>query len=267
MAGVIQSMGDIYKDMIADLFDTIIERSSDNVVFFKSWKSNQKHRIGVRIRKTRFIIPRFSVSSHSKSLDYESERFLSDIDKVFGYLHGVTGPYNGLVNTFKNSNPLRGERMPSDYFDCRFFAGTGTIHFYPKSDAVVDKINLFVGKMRNWLPGDMNEANDDFKKQFDKGESLTKEYLNLYKKSRRNTYGADSPVYALLQEQRNGEAKDPTVLDRLEQSIDSVHEQKGLHAGAALIHTRQKLHAIGFNIESDQAQFHSEPEQLRSLAA
>lgn len=40
--GVLQSMGDIYKDMICDLFDSVIERSSDNVVFYKSWKSNQK---------------------------------------------------------------------------------------------------------------------------------------------------------------------------------------------------------------------------------
>lgn len=35
LAGVIASMGDIYQEMVCDLFDTIIERSSDNVVFFQ----------------------------------------------------------------------------------------------------------------------------------------------------------------------------------------------------------------------------------------
>jgi hypothetical protein len=72
--------------MILMLFDSIIERSSDNAVFYKSWKSNQKHRIGMRLRKTRFILPRFRVG-FSKNLDYEDERFLADIDKAF---HGVS---------------------------------------------------------------------------------------------------------------------------------------------------------------------------------
>ena len=32
----------------------------------------------------------------------------------------------------------------------------------------MDKMNRFVGKLRNWLPGDMDEANADFKKQYEK---------------------------------------------------------------------------------------------------
>lgn len=265
MAGVIQSMGDIYQDMVCDLFDTIIERSSDNVVFYKSWKSNQKHRLGVRIRKTRFIIPRFSLSSHSGSLEYESERFLADIDKVFGYLHGVRDSYNGLVNAFRNHpKPSSGERMQSEFFDCRYYAGTGTIHFYPKSEAVVDKINLFVGRMRNWLPGDMEEANDDFKKQFEKGESLTKEYMEHYKKSRRNTYGRDNPSYALLQECKGREV-DPLGLDRMMEAIDTVHAAKGMHIGPAISHN-PKVSAIGCDVAKKQNSWSAKPEQLLLLA-
>jgi hypothetical protein len=232
LSGVIASMGDIYQDMVCDLFDTIIERASDNCVFYKSFKSNQKHRIGVRIRKSRFIIPRFSVSSYSGSLEYESQQFLSDIDKVFGYLHGISDAYDGLVNGFNQNNVLRGDRISTRFFDFRYYK-CGTIHFYPKSDDVVEKINKFVGKLRQWIPGNMEEANGDFQKQYDKGEALTKEYMDLYKKSTRNSYGWDRPALQVLRAVKGQEAN-ASELTRLETAIDAVHESKGLQCGPAL---------------------------------
>lgn len=234
LAGVIGSMGEIYQDMVCDLFDTIIERSSDNVVFYRSsWKSNQKHRIGVRIRKTRFIIPRFSVSSFSGSLDYESEHFLSDIDKVFGYLHGITEAYDGLVDGFKRNNVLTGHRVATKFFDFRYYKGAGTIHFYPKSEEVVEKINLFVGRLRRWIPGDFTEANQDFKTQYDKGEAFTKDYMDLYKRSARTSYGWDRPALKVLREVK-GLDVDGSELDRMEAAIDAVHDVQGLRCGPAL---------------------------------
>lgn len=108
---------------------------------------------------------------------------------MFGYLHGETGPYEGLVNGFDKNRVIGGERISTKYFDFRFYQGTGTIHFYPASEAVVEKINRFVGKTGNWILGDMTEANQDFQKQYENGESLTKEYLDHYKKSGRHSYG------------------------------------------------------------------------------
>lgn len=233
LAGVIASMGDIYQEMVCDLFDTIIERSSDNVVFFRSWKSNQKHRIGVRIRKTRFIIPRFSVSSYSGSLEYESQQFLADIDKVFGYLHGISGEYDGLVNGFQKNHVLGGDRIYTKYFSFRYFKGRGTIHFFPNSEDVVEKLNKFVGKLRQWIPGNMEDANEDFQKQYEKGETMTKEYMDVYKKGVRSSYGLDRPAWKLLRELK-GQDVDGSELDRLDAAIDSVHDSIGLHCGSAL---------------------------------
>jgi len=262
LSGVIESMGSIYTEMICDLFDTVIERSSDNVVFYKSWKSNRKHRIGVRIRKSRFIIPRFSVSAFGGSLSYESNQFLSDIDKVFGYLHGITGPYDGLVHGFNTNNVLNADRISTRFFDFRFYRGTGTIHFYPKSEEVVEKINLFVGKLRAWIPGDMTEANDDFQRQYEKGESMTKEYMAEYKKSARYSYGRDNPAYQLLKEIKYGESNDED-LDRLAKAIEQVHETKGLRCGPALTCTPTvKALPLATPIANSQ-----EPEQLLLLAA
>jgi hypothetical protein len=236
LTGVLESMGDIYRDMICDLFDTIIERSSDNVVFYKSWKSNQKHRIGVRIRKTRFIIPCFRTYYGGSGLDYESEQFLADIDKVFGYLHGETQPYNGLVSGFSRRDKGSSDRIKTRYFDFRYYSGTGTIHFYPASQEVVEKINQFVGKLRQWIPAEMDEANADFKKQYEQGESLSKEYLDAYRKSNTRSYGFDDPARALM---RNLKGKDrdgdgTPELDRLQAAVDAIHAEHGLHCGPAL---------------------------------
>jgi hypothetical protein len=261
LTGVIQSMGNIYQEMILDMFDSIIERSSDNVVFYKSWKSNQKHRMGVRIRKTRFIIPRFRTYFDGQ-LEYESRQFLADIDKVFGYLHGEKDAYDGLVNGFKNNDAKSGARISTRYFDFRFYWGTGTIHFYPKSEEVVEKINKFVGKLRNWIPGDMSEANADFQKQYDKGESMTKEYMEQYKKSARNSYGHGNPAYQLLQEIR-GKKANFGELDRMEKAIEQVHESKGLHCAPALT-CSPTVKALPLSKPATKGQ---EPEQLLLLAA
>lgn len=244
LAGVIESMGDIYRDMVCDLFDTIIERSSDNVVFYKSWKSNQKHRIGVRIRKSRFIIPNFHIS-YGNSLSYESVQFLSDIDKVFGYLHGITGAYDGLVQGFNTHRPESGERISTRFFDVRFYKGASTMHFFPKSEDVVEKINRFVGKLRHWIPSEMEEANSDFQKQYDKGETYTKDYLEAYRNSARNSYGLDRPAIQLLREIKAIGDEDRPELDRLERAIEAVHDSKGLHCGPAL-KASTPLKAIAF---------------------
>jgi len=231
LLGIVQSMGDIYQQMIVDLFDTIINRSSDNVVFYKAYKSNQKHRIGMRIRKARFIIPRFRVGYRS-GLDYESIQFLADIDKVFGYLHGIKEDYDGLVDGAKKNDIRTSERISTRFFDFRYYIGTGTIHFYPKSDAVVEKLNRFVGSVRNWIPGNMDDANEDFRKQYDKGEAFTKEYL-AQRNKKSFTIGFSNPAYHLLKEVGGCEEGSPE-LDRLEQAIEAVHAQHGLHCGPLL---------------------------------
>lgn len=233
LVGVIDSMGDIYKDMVCDLFDTIIERSSDNVVFYKSWASNRKHRIGMRIRKSRFIIPRFTLS-YSGSLSYEDERFLSDVDKVFGYLMGVSQGYDGLVHGFK-ANPNAGSsRISTRFFDFRFYKGAGTMHIFPRTEEVVEKLNRFVGRQRNWIPADMSQANQDFQRQYDKGEAMTAEYLQRYREGS-GSYRHSSPAYKLLQAAKRGDAaEDSKELQLLEAAIDAIHEARGLHCGPAL---------------------------------
>jgi len=143
------------------------------------------------------------------------------------------------------------------------------MHFFPKSPEVVEKLNRFVGKHRNWIPADMEEANADFKKQYDKGETFTAEYLQKANNSSR--FGSSdhvAPSYRLLQQLRGqDEGEGNSSLDRLDAAIDAVHEEHGLHCGAALT-TTAPLKAIGMGpTASATNQPNVIQEQLLLLAA
>lgn len=232
-AGVLNSLEDIFKDMMLQLFDTIIGKSNENVAYYKSYRSSEKHRIGMRLRKTRFILPRMRPGFNS--VDYEAQGILGDIDKCFHYLHGATGEYGGLVDSIRKNGIKSGVRYETRYFGFRWHAGVQTIHVYANSPEVMDRLNRFVGKLRNWLPGDMDEANADFKKQYEKAESFTDEYLAAYRKGRFSSIGECEIAYrAVRLAQGNSQDEDAYTLTRLAAAIDEVHEQHGLVVGPSL---------------------------------
>lgn len=237
LAGLLESMGDIYSDMVCGLFDTIIGRSTDNVVFYRTWQSNERHRFGMRVRRTRFIIPGFSVV-YSGRLDWSSLQFLGDIDKVFGYLNGISGPYDGLVAAFERGAHEGSARVSTRFFDYRFYKGAGTMHFYPRSEEVVERLNRYVGARRQWLPGDLQEANADFRRQYEEAEGLTARYRAAWGKTRRSVWS--DPVYAASREDKESRG----VCEEMAEAIESVHAALGLKCGPA-IGAKPALKAIG----------------------
>ncbi|WP_157497264.1 DUF4942 domain-containing protein [Diaphorobacter sp. J5-51] len=265
LSGLFASMGDIYADMVCGLFDNIVGRSNDNVAFYKTWKSNERHRFGMRLKRTRFIIPNFSVT-WGGSLCYESEQFLADIDKVFGYLHGVSESYDGLVQAFNRARSDQGDRISTRYFDFRFYKGAGTMHFYPKSQEVIEKLNRFVGARRQWLPDQMDQANGDFNKQYDEAETLTKKYDDAWKKSA-SRRGYISRVYAATNEMQTDEHRE--TCKSMANCIDKVHEDLGLHCGPALTAAApvKALEMAKEEAPKPQPKSYNEPEQLDLLAA
>ncbi|WP_103737848.1 DUF4942 domain-containing protein [Diaphorobacter sp. LR2014-1] len=234
LKGVVMNMGDIYNDMICGLFDNIMNRSNDNVVFYKSWKSNAKHKkLGMRVKRTRFILPRFTCS-YLSGLSYEGEQFLSDVDKVFGYLDGVTDRYDGLVSAFKTQKVENGKRYSTRYFDFRFYFAAGTIHFYPKNMEVIERLNRFVGKIRNWIPSDWEEANQDFKKQYDEGEKLQDSYQKEFRKSSFSRYS--NVAYAMLSDQASDRSME---LEAFSGAVEAAQEAAGIFPGPALGYEKQ----------------------------
>jgi Domain of unknown function (DUF4942) len=188
LLGLVESQPDMQIDMACDVFDQITRYHSDNTVFYRGWKSNDKHRTcGWRIKTTRFILPNHGSASYSSSLPYDSMRALSDFDKVFalvdgkrapelGLVDGKRAPELGLVGIFQSKfAELRsGHRVSSAYFDVRYYPGAGTIHFFARDKALVDRLNRLVGAKRQWLPP-QDPDDSAFWKQYGKAEAFDRE--------------------------------------------------------------------------------------------
>lgn len=200
LSGLAGNQGKIQMDMACDVFDTITRYHSNNTVWYKGWKSNDKHRAaGMRIRTTRFILPGHSINSWSTSMSWDSERLLSDFDKVFAMMDGgKQAPDVGLVQVFRDqfAELKAGERVSSSYFDVRFFPGAGTIHFYANDKMLIDRLNRLVGRLRNWLPPTDAGVPEAFWLQYEKAEKFDKEVRDEINRAHREKKGSwwDHPL-------------------------------------------------------------------------
>lgn len=251
-AGVLDNLGNLNDKMILTLFDSILERDTDNAAFYQSWKSNQKHKaLGMRIKRTRFILP-LARGDYSTSR-YASHGVLSalaDIDKVFRLLDGkhtiVQPDKNGLVidnglracfnDDRKFSALVNGERLDTEYLSVRYYPGKGTIHFFPRNMDVIERFNRYVGRIRQWLPPDMEKADKGFVEQYEKAEKLTPAYCEAFNKNR-SSYYYSSPVYSLLKNLKGVEESNQDVL-KLIDAVQTVQHQHGIVIGDQLEQTK-----------------------------
>ena len=237
ISGLQAAQGELAKDMALEVFDMIIGQDTSNCTFYKSWKSNEKHRrLGMRIRKSRFVLPLAKYSSLTRSFSSDVTMHLRDMDRVFEMLanyaeskgENIARSYFDL-NTTANRDfdrLSRGERVKTTWFDLRFFKGAGTFHFYPNSQLMIDKLNMFVGAARQWLPPDMEQANADFKKQYEKAESFTDAYHDQYKKS--GTRKSDVDLSYIAREVEKGELERVFFYDAFVDAITAAHDALGI---------------------------------------
>lgn len=178
LQGLSESGWEIQIDMMCDIFDLVTRYHSDNAVFYKGWKSNDRHRTcGYRMKTTRFIIPGFRKDGYSSSFNYDGMRMLGDIDKVFALLDGKAQPEISLQTVFLShySELCNGRRIPSSYFEVRYYPGIGTIHFFAVRKDLVERMNRLVGQHRQWLPPDTEKVNKGFMEQYEKAEKFDAE--------------------------------------------------------------------------------------------
>src|SRR5690606_32066792 len=87
--GIAQKGGEIQLGMICDVFDLITRYHTENTVYYMGWKSNDKHRTaGIRIKRSRFIIPGESHESYRSRASFDVLGMLGDFDRVFAMLDG-----------------------------------------------------------------------------------------------------------------------------------------------------------------------------------
>lgn len=234
-AGLLASMDDIATNMVLAVFDMIIERDNANCVFYKSWKSNQRHKgVGMRIKRTRFVLPlnrgEYSADSYMSS---GMQLALRDIDKTCRFLDGKSTEEGfGLYELFSRhfQRLVAGERLASDYIEARYYPGTGTVHFFPTNMEVIERMNRFVGRARQWLPPDMDQANDDFKTAYERAEKMQADYETEIKKTSASR-NYRSVVYAML---KGNEEQAVSDVAELENAIQTVLTKEGLNPQAVL---------------------------------
>lgn len=178
LLGLVQSAGEMQTQAILDLFDSIIGYSHENVEVYRAYKSNTKHRLGMRIKHTRFILSRMD-GSYSRQPSWETQQRLADIDRVMCMLDGVAEVENGLLATCmaRWSDLYSGERVDSAHFSIRAYKGAETVHIYPKRVDLLACLNRRVGEHRKWIPEPHEQGTDAFMKAYGKTDKLSKEVL------------------------------------------------------------------------------------------
>lgn len=233
LLGLSQSTPQMQLAMMCEVFDLITRYWSENTVFYRGWRSNDRHRsMGMRIKMTRFIIPYMTGWSHS--LDFKALRVLADIDKVFALLDGKAQPEVSLVSLFENnfSALRRGERLDSTYASVRWFKGVATCHIFPRDKELVDRLNRVVGRHRSWLPPVDQEAGDGFWRQYDRAEKFDGQFrteaLRLaaggsYQYQR---HQSDHPLHKFVHAREEGERERASAV--MASAMDVVLERHGL---------------------------------------
>lgn len=205
LCGLVESAGQIQISMVCDVFDLITRYHSENTVFYKGWKSNDRHRTcGMRIKTTRFVLPGQPIDSWQKSISWESMQRLADFDKVFAMLDGKAAPEFGLAEAFRlKFDELRtGQRVQTSYFDVRFYPRAGTTHFFARDKALMDRLNRLVGAQRGWLPASQDAAGKGFWEQYAEAERLDKAVrTKLAQKARSHWDDPSRQIYRDGQEQ------------------------------------------------------------------
>lgn len=241
LLGLVNSQSDINLEMALDVFDSITRYHSDNAVWYKGWKSNDKHITSARrIKTTRFIIPHFTDEGWRKTCSWSLSRFLADYDKVFAMLDGNNiinrdkeNPFKGLQYAFENGDTFErlksGERVQTEYFDVRFYPGVGTIHFFPRSKVLVDRLNRLVGRHRQWLPQENEDVSDAFWLQYENAEKYAKEVDKKLKTAR-----VDSRHISYDMSNGREEAVRLRAIQNVNNAIDSVLTEKGINVDALL---------------------------------
>lgn len=148
------------KKAVMDLFDRLSAQHSwypeceKNVHYYNGWKTNKAHKVGMKA-----IIPTNGMFSSwkwkSETFDeYAAFGIINDIEKVFNYLDGEMTAEVDLRSVLQRANATGQTRN----IECKFFSITlykkGTTHIKFHRQDLIDRLNIFAARNRNWLPPD-----------------------------------------------------------------------------------------------------------------
>jgi len=121
-----------------------------------------------------------------------------------------------------------GKRLSSSYFDVRYFKGIGTIHMFPRSKELIDRLNRVVGRRRGWLPPTDEQVPKAFWVQYDRAEEFDRELRAEVRTASKTGgyYSWEDPISRFMgQDEEQRTAAEAKLAD----AMDRVLAKHGLH--------------------------------------
>jgi len=146
------------KETILALFDKLtVEHSwypetKANIHYFNGWRTNLAHKVGKKaIIPTHGMFSSYSWSKHTFDTS-TAYNVISDIEKVFNYLDGGLTQDVDLLERLKTADAEgRTRNIECKYFYIDLFK-KGTTHIKFKNLDLVEKLNIYAARNKNWLP-------------------------------------------------------------------------------------------------------------------
>lgn len=154
------------NDTILKLFDKLTAEHSwypecaNNIHYFNGWATNKAHKIGMKVilpingYDTHFVTYRGSYKDvkddHIKA--YKVLQTLRDIEQTFNYLDmGRTATIDLSKVIEAAENQYTTKNIECKYFFVSFYK-KGTCHIVFKDEKLIEKLNIYAGINKNWLP-------------------------------------------------------------------------------------------------------------------
>ena len=134
---------------------------NDNIHYYNGWKTNKAHYVNIRC-----IIPTwgcFATAYRENSRGQYTDVYtaikpagcfnvLSDLEKALNYLDkGETSDIDLMQTLEAAKNANRNRNIECKYFTVTFFK-KGTCHIKFRDQKIVDRLNIYVGRNKAWLP-------------------------------------------------------------------------------------------------------------------
>lgn len=203
------------KDSILGLFEKFTAQYSwfpecqNNIHYYNGWATNKAHRVGMKV-----ILPINGFTSDygwrsGKELEeYKVCGELSDLERALNYLdRGETTEKRNVASFVKNA--IAGGKTVVDltWFTAQFYKkGTCHIKFKPEAAQLIDRLNIYAAKERNWLPPcygkkqyeDLSAEEKDVIDDFQGEESYRKLMVNpsqyILEEPKMNTHLLSAPI-------------------------------------------------------------------------
>lgn len=124
----------------------------ENIHYYNGWASNKAHKVNKKI-----ILPAhgfFATNSWEKKTFSVSTAYakLSDIEKALCYLDGERTACVDLYSTLNWAASCgKTRKIPCRFFEVTFFK-KGTMHITFTNQELLDRLNIYCGREKNWLP-------------------------------------------------------------------------------------------------------------------